>query len=369
VRIVRVELRHVQLELVFRFETSSEVMTGREFLLLRLDTEAGATVWSEVVVSETPFYTYETVSTAWHILDEFMIPQVVGQQINRPGDVLRLVGHVRGHNMARAGLEMGAWGLLAVQEDLPLATLLGGERAEIPVGISIGIQESVTQLLREIESFLERGYQRIKLKIKPGWDVDMLRQVRKYFPTVPLMADANGAYSRHDIDHLRRLDAFGLTMIEQPLDYEDIIDHAGLQAVLDTPICLDESIHTPADARKAIELGACRVINIKPGRVGGLGPSRDIHDLCAQHDVPVWCGGMLESGIGRAYNVALSTLPNFRFPGDTAGSARYWKQDIVNPPVEVTDRGTIVVPTQPGIGYEPDEKRIDRVTIRKKVYT
>ena len=273
-----------------------------------------------------------------------------------------------GHHMARGGVEAAVWDLEARRKGIPLYQLIGGgARKEIPCGVSIGIQDTVPQLLKKIETEVNAGYQRIKMKIAPGWDVDVIREVRQAFPQIALMADANSAYTLADIDHLQKLDEFYLMMIEQPLAHDEIIDHVPLQARLKTPICLDECIRSAHHARQAIEMKACRIINIKLGRVGGFGEAKRVHDLCQQHHIPVWCGGMLESGIGRAHNIALSTLPNFVLPGDVSASERYWKRDVINPWVTVSPKGTIAVNDHPGFGYEIDRDFLKSVQVREEV--
>jgi len=292
---------------------------------------------------------------------------VLGTAFRTAADVAPLTAHIRGHRMARAGLEVAVWDLEARLSGWPLWQQIGaGARREIPCGVSIGIQESVPQLLAKIERELEAGYQRIKMKIKPGWDVDVIRQVRERFPAVKLMADANSAYTLEDADHLKRLDDFYLMMIEQPLAHDDIIDHAALQAKLQTPICLDECIRSAHHAEQAIRLRACGIINIKLGRVGGFLEARRVHDVAQAAGIPVWCGGMLEAGIGRAHNIALSTLPNFTLPGDVSASQRYWKRDIIRPPVETTPRGTIEIRDEPGFGYDIDHDFLRSVTVREE---
>lgn len=270
--------------------------------------------------------------------------------------------------MAKSALEGAVWDLYAKKSEITLAQALGGEKSEIEVGISLGIQDTVQQLISLIDRYVSEGYKRIKVKIKPGWDVEVIKEIRHQFPDIPLMADANSAYSLKDLERLKALDDFNLMMIEQPLAHDDIIDHAQLQSNLKTPICLDESIHSVEDARKAIKLGSCKIINIKIGRVGGLTQAKKIHDLCFKHNIPVWCGGMLESGIGRAHNIAITTLPNFSLPGDTAASSRYWKEDIIEPEVTV-DTGLITVPASPGIGFKVNRKKIDGITLFSKSYS
>lgn len=364
-RIKEVTLRHMQMRLKFPFTTSFGTLQNRDFILLEAKDENGRSGWGESVAFHSPWYSEETMKTNWHILEDFLIPTLLDQEIKHPDEVSELFSNIRKNNMAKSTLEGAVWDLYCQEQGISLAAALGGQKSKIEVGISIGIQDTVSDLLRLIEGHVEEGYKRMKVKIKPGWDVDVMREVRKEFPDVPLMADANSAYTLKDIDTLKALDKFELMMIEQPLASDDIIDHARLQKEIATPVCLDESIHSYEDARKAIELGSCRIINIKIGRVGGLSESKRIHDLCQSHEIPVWCGGMLESGIGRAHNVALTTLSNFTLPGDTAASSRYWETDIIKPEVTVKD-GYISVPEKPGIGYEPDLEAIDRFTMEKK---
>lgn len=298
------------------------------------------------------------------MIRDFLIPIVLGREIGHPDEVSELFAAIRKNNMAKSTLEGAIWDLYAKRNKLTLAKALGGERDKIEVGISIGIHENIANLVETVRGFVEEGYKRIKVKIKPGYDIDVIRELRKNFPDVPLMADANSAYTLDDIELLKQLDEFNLTMIEQPLASDDIIDHAKLQKQLKTPICLDESIHSLEDTRKAIELGSTQIINIKIGRVGGLTEAKKIHDYCMERQIPVWCGGMLESGIGRAHNVALTTLPNFILPGDTAGSSRYWEEDVITPEVVVED-GYITVPTAYGIGYEPNLKAMNKFTVEE----
>ncbi|MDA8344379.1 MAG: o-succinylbenzoate synthase [Thermaerobacter sp.] len=353
----RIELFALQMRLRHPFETSFGREEEREFLLVRAQTD-DFVGWGEVTVSRDPFYSYETLETAESVLRNYLIPWTLSAPIAHPDDLLPRLGQVRGHQMAKAGLEGALWDLYAQEQGLPLYRALGGERREIEVGISIGIEPTVDLLLQQVERFLGEGYRRIKIKIKPGQDYEPLRAVRDRFGNIPMMADANSAYRLSDIGLLQRLDELGLMMIEQPLGYDDIIDHAKLSPQLRTPICLDESIHGPDDARKAIELRAAGILNIKIGRLGGLGPARKTHDIAREAGIPVWCGGMLESGVGRLHNVAITTLPGFTLPGDTAASRRYWEEDIVEPEVEVTPQGTIVVPQTPGIGSAVREDRV-----------
>jgi O-succinylbenzoate synthase len=342
-------------------------MQDRDFILLEAKDENGNSGWGESVAFHSPWYNEETLKTNWHMLEDFLIPELLNKEIKHPDEVSEIFSYIRKNNMAKSTLEGAVWDLYTQEQGISLAKALGGEKSKIEVGISIGIQNTVNDLLKLIDEYVTEGYKRMKVKIKPGWDVDVMREVRKHFPDVPLMADANSAYRLEDIDRLRALDEFKLMMIEQPLASDDIIDHATLQKQIITPICLDESIHSYEDTRKAIELGSCKIINIKIGRVGGLTESKRIHDLCKQHDIPVWCGGMLESGIGRAHNIALTTLDNFILPGDTAGSSRYWDKDIIDPEVVVKD-GFITVPDVPGIGYTPNKETIKQFTVSEKTF-
>ena len=365
-KIDRIELRLVRLPLVHFFETSFGRVHDKAFIAVRLFAD-GVEAWGECVADESPYYSSETNGTAWHVMTGFLGPTLLASRPAHPREVFPAFRAVRGHKMAKAALEMAAWDLYARRENVPLSRVLGGTREWIASGVSIGIQDSLDQLASKVRTELDAGYRRIKIKIKPGWDVDAVRVVRERFGSVPLMVDANAAYTLRDADHLAALDPFGLMMIEQPLDYEDIRDHAKLQARLATPICLDESIHSPELARDAIEAGACRIINIKPGRLGGFAESIRVHDLCAGRGVPVWHGGMLESGIGRAHNIHLSSLPNFTLPGDVAASKRYFVPDLIDPPVEVAPDGTIAVPTGPGIGVAIDLDRLERATERSTI--
>lgn len=364
-RIDRITLREIRMPLVHPFETSFGRTTERRILLVEVE-EDGAVGWGEVTCGERPFYNEEWVDAAWLILRDFVAPRILDIDIASAADVAGRSSHIRGHHMARGGLETAAWDLEARKLGLPLWQHIGGSRTEIDCGVSIGIQDSVEELLELIEREVRAGYQRIKMKIKPGWDVEVVRQVRTAFRTIRLMADANSAYTLSDAAHLRRLDEFDLMMIEQPLSHDDIIDHAQLQARLDTPICLDECIRTARHAEQAIEMSAGRIINIKLGRVGGFSEALLVHNVARAHGIPVWCGGMLESGIGRAHNIALSTLDNFTLPGDVSASKRYWKRDIIDPPVEVGPEGTIAVRDEAGFGYELDHDYIDALSVREE---
>jgi O-succinylbenzoate synthase len=365
-RLRKICLREIHLSLVEPFETSFQRTELRRVLLVEADVD-GVTGWGESTAGEDPYYSYETVETAWHILRNFLWPVLRGKEIQSASEVWDLFGRVRGHNMAKASLEAAVWDAEAKLKNLPLWKLLGGTREEIPCGVSIGIQPTLAALFAKVDKELAAGYQRIKIKIKPGWDLEPVRALRDRFPRIRLMVDANSAYRQEDAPLLKQLDAFYLIMIEQPLGWEDIYAHSLLQKQLDTPICLDESIHAEMHARAAIELGACRIINIKLGRVGGHTSARRVHDICQAKGVPVWCGGMLESGIGRAHNIAMSTLPNFLLPGDVSASRRYWIEDIIQPEVEVTRQGTIRVPSAPGIGFAPRLDRIESLTRRREV--
>jgi o-succinylbenzoate synthase len=360
-----VTLQEIRMKLVAPFETSMERTEARRILLVQADVD-GVTGWGECVAGESPYYSPETTDTAWLILRDFLWPMIKGKEFASAGEVWGLLKRVRGHNMAKASLEAAVWDAEAKQKGVSLSKLLGGVREEIASGVSVGIKESLDDLAAAVQKELAAGYQRIKIKIKPGKDLELVRRLRQDFPRIKLMVDANSAYTLNDWPLLKQLEGFYLMMIEQPLGWDDLYSHVELQKKLDTPICLDECIHTEQQARAAIELGACKIINIKMGRVSGHTMARRIHDLCQRHDIPVWCGGMLESGIGRAHNIALSTLPNFSLPGDVAASKRYWAEDIIDPEVVVSPHGTIRVPAGPGIGFEPRLDRIDKVTVRKE---
>ncbi len=363
-KIERIEVQQLHMPLRFRFETSFGSTTIKDFLLISVHAE-GEVGYGESVAMPNPFYNEETTETVWYMLEKFLIPRLFANPIETPEDVDRLFASIRRNNMAKSALEGAIWDLYCKQKGISLAKALGGEKSVIDVGISIGIEPSVEQVLEKVERALGDGYKKIKVKIKPGFDVQVIRGIRERFgDAVPLMADANSAYTMEDLDIMKELDQYGLIMIEQPLAHDDIIDHAKLQAQLKTPICLDESIHNVEDARKAIELGSCGIINIKIGRVGGLTESKRIHDLCQAHGIPVWCGGMVESGVGRAHNVAITSLPNFTIPGDTAASSRYWDQDIIEPGVELIAPGQLAVPEGPGIVYSVNQAAVGKYVIR-----
>jgi O-succinylbenzoate synthase len=362
-----VELREIRLPLIHFFETSFGRTIERRIILVRVRDKDGAEGWGECTAGEGPFYCEEWTESAWAALKVYLAPMVLGHEVAGASDIFPLMKAARGNRMAKAALETACWDLEAKRAGVPLWKHLGGVRREIPCGVSIGIQDTVEALLEKIERELKAGYQRIKIKIKPGWDINILEKVRSRFPEIDLMGDANSAYSLADAPLFRALDEFDLMMIEQPLAYDDILDHAKLQSQVRTPICLDESIRTPADASHALDLQACRIINIKLGRVGGHSEARRIERICRERNIAVWCGGMLESGIGRAHNIALATLEGFWLPGDVSASSRYWEDDIIEPPVTVTTRGTIIAPDAPGIGFEINRERIDRLTVRKEV--
>jgi O-succinylbenzoate synthase len=364
-RIREITLQEIRMKLVAPFETSMDRTVSRRIVLVQADVD-GVTGWAECVAGETPYYSPETADTAWLMLRDFLWPMIKGKDFGSAGEVWELLARVRGHNMAKAALEAAVWDAEAKQKGVPLSKLIGGVREEIACGVSVGIKESLDELVAAVQKELAAGYQRIKIKIKPRCDLEPVRRLRQDFPRIKLMVDANSAYTLNDWPLFKQLEGFYLMMIEQPLGWDDLYSHVELQKKLETPICLDECIHSEEHARAAIELGACKIINIKLGRVGGYTVARHIHDLCEKHGIPVWCGGMLESGIGRAHNVALSTLPNFTLPGDVAASKRYWEEDIILPEVTVSPQGTIRVPTGPGIGFEPRLDRIDKLTLRKE---
>lgn len=365
--IEKIELRHIKMVLVSPFVTSMGTEYDEEHIIVGIHS-GGLTGWGESVAEGTPFYSYETVQTAWHILKDFLIPSILGKDIKTINEAIAGYAKVRGHMMAKAGMEAALWDLLAKSKGISLSEMMGGVKKKIDVGVSIGIQTSTTELLHKIEGYLKEGYKRIKIKISPGFDIQFVEAVRQNYPDILLQVDANSAYTLEHIDLFRKMDHYNLLLIEQPLGYEDIFDHSKMQKVLKTPICLDESIHSLDDTRAAIELDSCRIINIKPGRVGGFTESKLIHDYCASMNIPVWCGGMLESGIGRAGNVALASLPNFTLPGDISASKRYYTEDIVEPEFLVNPDGTMDVPQKPGIGVEVNMKMLDKVTVRKEIF-
>ncbi|HJP92123.1 MAG TPA: o-succinylbenzoate synthase [Pyrinomonadaceae bacterium] len=361
IAIDRIEMRTVRLPLHEPFETSFGSIDSRLLFLISIHA-GGLTGWGEVVAAEQPRYSYETVGTAQHVIRDYLAPAMLDHPIANLNDLATRFASFRGHNMAKAGLELAYVDLLAQVSNQSLSRMIGGTRARIPVGVSLGIQPTVGKLLDHVERYLSEGYQRIKLKIKPGWDIEVVREVRRKHPEIMLSVDANSAYAITDQDHLKQLDDFDLLMIEQPLNHDDLIDHAKLQSTLKTAICLDESITGPARARQALELGSCRIINIKIGRVGGYSQALLIHDFCFARGTPVWCGGMLESGIGRAHNIGLASLSGFSLPGDISASSRYFSRDVICPEVQVLSDGTIEVPVRPGLGFNVDRDYIDAHT-------
>jgi o-succinylbenzoate synthase len=367
IRLEQAVIRHLRMPLVHFFETSFSRTYHRDIVLVEVKAD-GLSGWGEVTAGEHPFYNEEWTDGIWLLLKNYVGPRVLGKDLEGPSAVGALTRMIRGHNMTRGGFECAVWDLEARRNGVPLWKQIGaGAHREIPCGVSIGVQDTVPQLLEKIQTELNDGYQRIKMKIKPGWDVEVVAEVRRAFPNIQLMADANSAYTLADTDRLRKLDEFNLMMIEQPLSHDDIIDHAKLQAQLKTPICLDECIRSAHHAEQAIEMRACGIINIKLGRVGGFTEAIKLHDVCQKAGIPVWCGGMLEAGVGRAHNVALASLPNFVLPGDVSASKRYWARDIINPPVETTPNGTIVLRDEPGFGYEIDHDFLKSVTVREEV--
>lgn len=367
ISIRQITLNRLKMKLNDPFTTSFGTFQEKEFYIIEIEDEDGNIGFGESVAFSSPWYSEETVKTNKHIMEDFLIPLLFEAHIDHPDEVSERFQPIRKNNMAKAGLEGAVWDLYAKRRKLPLYQALGGNKDKIDVGISIGLQPTVKELLELVDSRVNEGYKRIKLKIKPGSDYDMLKEVRREFPHISMMADANSAYTLSDIELLKKLDEFNLTMIEQPLSHDDIIDHAKLQQQLVTPICLDESIHSLEDAKKAIELGSCRIINIKIGRVGGLTEAKRIHDFCLMKGIPVWCGGMLEAGIGRAHNIALTSLDQFILPGDTAASASYWERDIIDPEV-IVDQGVIHIPQKFGIGYDINREALEYYCVEKNVF-
>ena len=364
--IKQITLREILLPLKEPFQISSGTEHNRHIFLVRLKDVDGFVGWGECVAGKAPNYLPETIDAAWVMVREWVAPRILGSELHGPEEVFKaLEQDFRGHRMAKAGIEMAAWELAAQIQGIPLARLLGGTRQKVSVGISLGIQEDPEALVTKVQDCLNQGYKKIKIKITPGKDVAYVKAVREAVGSnAPIMVDANNAYSLEDIETLKQLDDFGLIMIEQPLTWEDVVRHATLQKQMKTPICLDESITSLEKAEDMISLSSGRIINIKPGRVGGFTASKAIHDLCEKHEIPVWCGGMLESGVGRAHNVALASLPNFTIPGDISPSSRYWEQDIVTPEWTMED-GKITVPLdRPGMGVSVNLDRVDDLTVR-----
>lgn len=359
----RVELRLIRMPLVAPFETSFGVEEVEEHIIVRVDGE-GSIGWGECVASTGPWYSYETNQTAWHVLRDFLVPSLFGANIQAPREFPQKVGRVRGHNMAKAGLEAAIWDWFGKTQNESLSEMFGGKSDRIRVGVSIGLQPTTEDLVRQVKQYLEDGYTRIKIKIKPGRDLELVRAVRSNFQ-VPLQVDANSAFELKDASIFQAMDQYGLLLIEQPLSEDDLFEHSKLQRLITTPLCLDESILSVEDAAAALEMGACKIINIKAGRVGGFTEAIKIHDLCEGRGAPVWCGGMLESGIGRAGNIALASLPNFKLPGDISASRRYYREDIVEPEFELGTEGTLGVPKGPGLGVEVRTKRLEETTLQQ----
>lgn len=364
-KVEAITLREIHMPLVHFFETSFGRTTDRRILLITAHCD-GVDGWGECTAGEAPYYCEESIDTAWHVMEGYLAPALLGRTLEKASECIPLLARVRGHRMAKAAVESALWDAEAQQRGLPLWRLLGGTRREIPCGVSLGIQDTIEQLLEKTATEFSAGYRRIKVKVKPGWDLDVLRRIRERWRGILLSCDANSAYTLDDLPHLKKFDDFGLLMIEQPLWHDDLYFHAALQRQLRTAICLDESIHHARDAQAAIELGACRIINIKLGRVGGFTSAIAVHDVCRQRGVANWCGGMLESGIGRSHNIALSTLPNFDLPGDVSASRRYWTEDIIDPEVLVSCDGLIHVPETPGRGFSIRKNRIEKLTVRKE---
>ena len=363
-QIKSIELIEINLPLVHFFETSFGRTYERRIILVRVEDADGAEGWGEVTCGEVPGYSDEWTDSAWVTAEKILAPMVVGKEVENAAGIWDLMRQARGHRMAKSGIETACWELEAKKLGVPLWRHLGGVNQTIECGVSIGIQDSIEQLIEKIQVEVAAGYKRIKIKIAPHWDHDIIKAVRKEFPDILLMGDANSAYTLADIDKLKSLDEFNLLMLEQPLGFDDIIDHAKLQREIKTPICLDEPIRSPDDARKAIEFKSGKIINLKNGRVGGHAQSKQIEEICRTADIPVWCGGMLESGIGRAHNIAISTLKGYTMPGDVSASKRYWHEDIIDPAVEVSPEGTITAPEGPGIGFEINRNRIGKLAVR-----
>lgn len=363
-KIERVDLYHLRMPLVSAFETSFGRIQSRECIILEVYSD-GLVGYGECAADRDPGYSYETTGTAWHVLAEFIVPAILGQDFSSPAELHRLVDRVRGHFLAKAGLELALWDLFAKRQGCSLQMLLGGQRPQVEVGVSVGLQDSPQRLVEVVGDYLRQGYGRVKIKIKPGRDLQDTQAVRNAFPGIRLQVDANSAYTLESAAGLKPLDALDLLLIEQPLAEDDLWDHSRLQAQFSTPLCLDESILSARHARQALEMGACRVINIKPGRVGGLSQAVEIHNLCWRRGIPVWCGGMLETGVGRAANLALASLPGFSLPGDISASDRYYKIDITNQRFALNSDSTITVPTGPGLGVSIDPVVLKSYTLRK----
>ncbi|MGK9269164.1 o-succinylbenzoate synthase [Bacillus inaquosorum] len=367
IEIEKITLYHLSMNLKKPFKNSIETLQERKFLIVEAIDTSGVTGWGEVSAFSSPWYTEETIGTCLLMLKDFFIPNVVGREFKHPSEVPDSLARFKGNRMAKAGLESAVWDIYAKKKGISLAEALGGTRDKVPAGVVVGLAP-LDDMLKEIESYQKEGYQRIKIKIQPGQDVELVKAIRNRFPNIPLMADANSSYELKDISRLKELDEYHLMMIEQPLQADDIVDHRHLQKHLKTAICLDESICSADDARRAIELGSCKIINIKPSRVGGLTEALKIHDLCREHHMQVWCGGMLETGISRAQNVALASLPQFTIPGDISSSSRYWDEDIVTPDIRI-DNGFISVSKQPGLGVEVNQDIMRKYVTKMDVFT
>ncbi len=366
-KIEQITLHHIKMLYKSPFQTSRWIEYDRECVIVQAQAE-GLTGWGECVAGQIPSYSYESTKTNWHILEDFLVPAVLAADLQDVADYHAAVSHINGHPMAKAGLEMALWDLFAQRAGVSLQKLLGGRGDRVPVGVSVGIQETTDQLVKVVEGYLQDGYRRVKLKVKPGRDMGDTRAVRQAFPDLRLQVDGNSVYRLKDAEHLKGFDEFNLLLVEQPLDQDDIIDHAKLQPQLKTAICLDESIHSVEHARWALELSACRIINIKPGRVSGMYEAKRIHDYCYERGVPVWMGGMLETGIGRAANVAVASLPGFTLPGDISASARYYHEDIIAEPFALNPDSTLSVPTGPGLGVKVLSATLEKATLKKQTY-
>lgn len=367
ISIKKVLLHIIDVSLKTPFTTSFGTMKSKEVCIVEVIDESGVSGWGETVTSNEPDYNEETTYTAVHMLKKFLVPTILNKEISHPKEVFDMFSFVKRNHMAKAALETAIWDAFAKKNGKSLHEIIGGTKTEIEVGKSIGIQPTPEHLVEKVEQFLNEGFKKIKVKIAPGSDIQYIRAVREKYPNIPLMVDANSAYTLNDVEHLKKLDDYNLLMIEQPLAHDDIIDHAVLQRNIKTPICLDESVYSYETARKAIEFGSCRIINIKIGRVGGIREAMRIHDLCQSNNIPVWCGGMLETGVGRAHNIQITTLPNFTIPGDTAPSQHYWDEDIINPEVTM-NQGIIEVPKGIGIGYEVDRNKLNKKLIHLETF-
>ncbi len=367
-KIKLIELIEIKLPLVHFFETSFGRTYERQIILTRVVDDEGAEGWGECTVGEGPFYNEEWTNGAWQMLKQWLVPMVLGKDVENASRVFGLMKHVRGNRMAKGAIEVACWDLEAKKLNVPLWRHLGGVRNEIACGVSIGIQDTPEDLMQKIQKELDAGYQRIKIKIKPGWDYEIIKQVRERFGDIMLMGDANSAYTLEDVPLFRAMEEFELMMYEQPLAHDDMYDHAELQKQIQTPVCLDESVKSSEDARKAVALGSCKIINVKLGRVGGHSEAKKVEKVCRENGIKVWCGGMLESGIGRAHNIAMSTLEGFVLPGDVSASKRYWHEDIIVPEVTVTEKGTIAASEKAGIGFEVNRRQIADLTVRREEF-